>query len=217
MSGPYREAGSRPVAATPNDATPWELRTWESERSCPVCAIPLFAASKDGYRIDACGKCGGSWMAHADVRRMIDTSEKAPIELARMADSREVPRPGGTDVRTCPECKGALVSEVLGGAEIDVCDAHGTWFDRTELQQVAIALLKEYGVARRVNDAEAERKRQAAEEDWTSVSLENVAIGVATIGLGLVGAAIAAPIQFDAFGREIEIDTLGREVLKRPR
>lgn len=218
MSDPYRGPSQRsPEPAAPGDAAPWELRTWPSERACPVCSIPLFAASKDGYRIDACGKCGGSWIAHTDLRRMIDTSEKAPVELARMADGAPAStRDRTTKTRECPECRSALVTENLAGVDIDVCGDHGTWFDRHELEQVAIVLLKEYGLARRVADDDAERKRLAAEnEHWYSVDPRNVAYGVATVGLMLVGAAISAPaIQYDSLGRPIELDPLGNKVLK---
>ncbi|MFO0742500.1 MAG: zf-TFIIB domain-containing protein [Labilithrix sp.] len=218
MSDPYRGPSPRAAAETAieGDATPWELRTWPSERSCPVCAIPLFAASKDGYRLDACGKCGGAWIAHRDVRRMIDTSSKTPIDLARMADSVPAAAEAAPAARECPECRSALVTENLAGVDIDVCDQHGTWFDRHELRHVAVALVSEYGVARRVLDAEAERKRLAAENEST-VSLQNVAYGVAAVGLALVGAAIKVPIQHDAFGREVELDVLGREVVKSPK
>lgn len=209
MSDPYRDPPSRPVEVG-GDATPWQLRTWQSDRMCPVCAIPLFAASKDAYRIDACGKCGGSWMALADIKRMIDTSEKTPIDLAKMADAvTPSARPAGE--RACPECKRTLVAEPLGGVQIDVCDEHGTWFDQHELEAVARVLLKEYGLSRRVTDAyDAALKRQ--EEDWSSVSVQNVALGVATVGLALVGAAVHVPAQFDAFGHPVRIDVLGRQV-----
>lgn len=219
MGDPYRSApGSRPAGPSADaSATPWELRTWRSERACPVCAIPLFAAEKDGYRIDACGQCGGSWMMHGDVRKMIDTSNKTPIELARMADSAGVAAPASPSAaRECPECKLPLVTENLAGVDIDVCDEHGTWFDRHELEHVAVALLEEYGLARRVADAEVERKRLAAENQGT-VSLQNVAYGVAAVGLALVGAAIQVPVRLDALGREVELDAMGHEVLKRPR
>lgn len=183
-----------------------------------MCAIPLFAASKDGYRLDACGKCGGAWIAHGDVRKMIDTSSKTPIDLARMADSVPAMQPAeaAPAPRECPECRSVLVTENLAGVDIDVCNEHGTWFDRHELQHVAVALLAEYGVARRVLDAEAERKRLAAENEST-VSLQNVAYGVAAVGLALVGAAINVPIQHDALGRVVELDALGRQVVKPPR
>lgn len=220
MSDPYRGASPRPPtqAEAEGNAKPWELKTWASERACPVCAIPLFAAAKDGYRIDACGKCGGSWISLGDLRKMIDTSNKTPIELARMADSvASTASPPTPEARTCPECKAPLAVDNLAGVDIDVCGDHGTWFDARELERVSIVLLKEYGLARRITDAEAERKRLAAEnEHWYSVNPANVAYGVAALGLALVGAAVHVPPQFDAFGREVEIDVLGNKVLKRP-
>lgn len=219
MSDPYRGASPRPAnAAFESNPKPWELKTWASERACPVCSIPLFAASKDGYRIDACGKCGGSWISLGDLRNMIDTSNKTPIELARMADSVASAAPAAVAERACPECKAVLVAENLAGVDIDVCDNHGTWFDSHELERVAVALLEEYGLARRITDAEAERKRLAAEnEHWYSVNPANIAYGVAAVGLALVGAAVHVPPQFDALGREVEIDVLGNKVLKRAR
>lgn len=196
------------------NATPWELRTWQSERACPVCAIPLFAASKDDYRIDACGKCGGSWMSIAHMRKMIDTSHKTPIELARMADAAAASAPApSAGPRACPECKKVLVTENLGGVDIDVCDEHGTWFDRSELERVALVLLDNYGVARRIKDAEAARKA-LPEREWYSVDPKAVAYGVAAVGFALVGAAVGVRIETDIDGREWEIDLAGNRKLR---
>jgi Zn-finger nucleic acid-binding protein len=183
---------------TKSPARPWEVRTWTSERACPVCRVALFAAEKDAYRIDACGSCGGSWMSHAHARKMIDSADKAPVELARMTEA-VVPRAGRQGDRLCPDCGKKLQEDTIEGIVVDVCGDHGTWFDPRELEQVAVALVREYGPAAR------EAARDAAQpKDTSSVSVERVAIGVASLTLGLLGAAIGTPpIETDIFGHEV--------------
>lgn len=206
MSDPYRRPDQRASGEPPaNTAKPWELRTWTSERTCPVCGIALFAAEKDGYRIDACGACGGSWMSHVQARKMIDAGAKAPLELAHMTESI-VPRAPTTGERRCPDCGQSLQRDVVADVTVDVCDDHGTWFDPRELEQVATALIRDYGPAARqaaLNAAEAEQRRKAEE----TIDPRRIALGVASLSLGLLGAAVGQP--------ELETDILGN-VIRKP-
>jgi Zn-finger nucleic acid-binding protein len=140
-------------------------------------------------------------MAHSDARKMIDTANRAPVELAQMTD-KITPTKDASGERRCPECRQTLVRETIGNVEIDVCDDHGTWFDPRELEQVAVILLRDHGPA-------ARRAARAAEQgtEAPAVSLQNVAIGVASLTLGLIGAMAGAPgLERDVFGREIPRD-----------
>ncbi len=206
VSDPYRSPDERASAeAAANPAKPWELRTWTSDRLCPVCSVALFAAEKDGYRIDACGSCGGSWMSHAHARMMIDGGAKAPIELARMTESI-LPRAATTSERRCPDCQQPLEREVIAEVSIDVCDAHGTWFDPRELEQVATALIRDYGPAARQAAANAEEAEQRRKEEGT-IDAGRIAMGVASLSLGLIGAALGSPTE--------QTDILGNVIRRR--
>jgi hypothetical protein len=93
--GPYRAAGNRESEEPPPDAArPWALQTWTSRRACPVCGVALYAARKDGFRVDGCGSCGGVWLSHADaeVRSASGTS--------RPSSSPTSPR----ELRCLPPC-----------------------------------------------------------------------------------------------------------------
>jgi Zn-finger nucleic acid-binding protein len=205
MSDPYRKPDERAAAEAANPARPWELRTWTSERYCPVCDVALFAAEKDGYRIDACGACGGSWMSHANAKKMIDSAAKTPIELAKITESI-VPRASTENVRRCPDCRQALERDVVAEVVVDVCDEHGTWFDPRELEQVAVALIRDYGPAAKQAAIDAEDAERAAKEAGRIDPLR-VAAGVASLSLSLLGAAVGPP--------PVETDILGNVIKRR--
>jgi Zn-finger nucleic acid-binding protein len=125
------------------DFAPDVTQTWNSRLACPRCDAPLFAARRHGVRIDACGGCGGVWLSSDDAHRMLQQKTRAPAELARKAaaNARVLSVKPGTIA--CPECKTELSRTVVppSGVEIDVCAAHGTWFDRSELERVVDGLL----------------------------------------------------------------------------
>lgn len=124
------------------------MQTWASRLSCPRCRTLLFAARKEGVRVDACGGCGGVWLATADARIMLDRKSTAPAELAHVAASHArtlAVRPGPI---ACLECGEEMARSLVPDAsvEIDACAVHGTWFDRGELERVTGALLPKSAV-----------------------------------------------------------------------
>jgi Zn-finger nucleic acid-binding protein len=141
---PYRRAAGREPDEPPLDpAKPWALQTWVSERNCPRCEKALFAARKDGFRIDACGLCGGSWLATADALRMVEQRSSVPSDLARIASAQGIFPDPGPEGRPCLDCGKPLQRfRIPGGPEIDTCDRDGTWFDAHELEELARTILK---------------------------------------------------------------------------
>jgi Zn-finger nucleic acid-binding protein len=116
-----------------------------SRRVCPDCGVPLFAARKEGYRIDGCGVCGGAWLDHPSAQRAFAERSLVPASLADEAAAHAAAlgppdRPG----RDCPDCRTPLAVTRIPDARafIDVCAEHGAWFDPTELRRVTEAVVR---------------------------------------------------------------------------
>jgi Zn-finger nucleic acid-binding protein len=164
-SSPYREAGhASPAVAT---GAP-------KARPCPRCRAPLGAGGRR-----ACEGCGGAFVtedalvalvAEADAERIADD----PLAFAHAA--RDPARALDASVRylACPTC-GEIMNRTTFGARsgivVDVCAAHGTWFDRGELE-ASLSFVRQGGLekARRdraarehTPDAVAARARAEAE------------------------------------------------------
>jgi Zn-finger nucleic acid-binding protein len=140
----YRDAARRePDEPKPNADRPWEVQTWTSRLTCPRCQVTLFAARRSGIRVDACGACGGVWLATDDARRMLETRSRVAAELAGKAASRASSLAYTPGDASCPECGVTLARTVVPPAniEIDVCAKDGTWFDRGELARVLEVLM----------------------------------------------------------------------------
>jgi Zn-finger nucleic acid-binding protein len=146
---------------------------------CPRCQIQLFEGAAGGITMHACGGCGGVWLDNVSAQRL---SQALPGEAVTLAESAS--RAGRTHVDTaalipCPVCAKALsrTRVASAGVDIDVCSAHGTWFDRDELQQVATAMKK-------------------ARAGHAPVGVAGVAgVGLAAAGVGLAGVAVAQGAQ----------------------
>jgi Zn-finger nucleic acid-binding protein len=86
-----------------------------------------------------CDKCRGDFVDHASLTAHIDTERprdhQGPPSHAPRVASRE---PEVHYVR-CPECGKVMARMTFGkhsGIVVDVCRAHGTWFDGGELDAV---------------------------------------------------------------------------------
>ena len=127
----------------PDADSPWVTQTWTSRHTCPRCNQGLFAARREGIRVDACGGCGGVWLASDDAQRMLSSKSHAPSELARTAAEHARVVSIKQSAIKCLECGEELSRNVVPphNVEIDVCATHGTWFDRSELERVVDALM----------------------------------------------------------------------------
>jgi Zn-finger nucleic acid-binding protein len=70
-----------------------------------------------------CAKCWGLWVDHASVNHVAGTA----IDGATRANG---------DPMACPICRNALRAWSAKDIVIDRCDAHGVWFDRSELDHL---------------------------------------------------------------------------------
>jgi Zn-finger nucleic acid-binding protein len=102
-------------------------------------------------------------------------------ELARItheaAAHARVAAPANVQGRACPACGAALSAIPFAGVVVDSCAAHGTFFDRSEVEQVVLA-------CRKFRDAQAHEN----DPTLTGVAEDASAIVAGTAGLAAGGA-----------------------------
>ena len=108
---------------------------------CPRCTVALFEARVGDFVLDGCGVCGGIWVDNEGTRALITHAVPKAIDLADRAEHHATAH---VDVRPevpCPQCRATMqrVREPRSGVDLDLCKAHGTWFDAHELQRVSSA------------------------------------------------------------------------------
>jgi Zn-finger nucleic acid-binding protein len=120
-----------------------DLKTWETSHRCPRCFCEIYAGEKEGFRLEACGRCGGVWVSPEEAKRALVSGSHALEELAvkvLAVTSRVVLQE--VEALACPECGQAMEKSHIAGATIDVCPMHGTWFDPHELYAAMDGLRK---------------------------------------------------------------------------
>jgi Zn-finger nucleic acid-binding protein len=107
-----------------------------ASRGCPRCAAELAVRSVGGVVVAACPTAHGLFVTHATLRGVkdappavvaaIDAAPSAPLDLA-----------DDDAALVCPTCGETMARRLLGTSHevhVDVCAAHGTWFDAGELR-----------------------------------------------------------------------------------
>jgi Zn-finger nucleic acid-binding protein len=119
------------------------------EASCPRCQHGLRKGAAGRVEALACDSCGGVWLDHALALQFnqaltdkcqVDVGESARIVGELVARKAKVPGfPTSPDGLPCVVCRQPLRREHIerAGFDLDICDAHGTFFDRGELQTIA--------------------------------------------------------------------------------
>jgi Zn-finger nucleic acid-binding protein len=127
--------------------------------SCPRCHTPMTVVSVGSMTLAECGTCKGVWVdADAFDRLCSDREAQAAV---MHGNSLQTPAPSRAEkihYRPCPRC-GKMMNRVnfakYSGVVLDVCRAHGTYFDRDELHRV-VAFIQAGGLDRaRTRDREA--------------------------------------------------------------
>jgi Zn-finger nucleic acid-binding protein len=145
-------------------------QTSSSICNCPECGEPLFwiPLGEDGF--DRCEKCGGIWLKR-------DTLEKLSIDQQMRHLFLDVISPEcqkqpitieNVRYRPCPECKKLMTRSNFGrvsGVILDMCQSHGSWFDRGELHDTLTFI--------DIGGLERQRERQELDQ-WERQRMEIV-------------------------------------------
>jgi len=111
--------------------------------NCPRCGEAMDSLAVDGASLRECPCCHGLWCNTEALRTICESREKqtAVIEWAKNnhTNANEAAEPK-VKYLPCPACRQLMNRMNFAGCSgviVDVCRAHGTWFDRDELQRVA--------------------------------------------------------------------------------
>lgn len=85
-----------------------------------------------------CEKCGGVFADVAATQRIVSTMDRVLLEIGFQAGLGKERKRHEPRELTCPECLIAMQMQRIESAActVDVCPAHGTWFDTGELEDV---------------------------------------------------------------------------------
>src|SRR5262249_55237032 len=135
--GRYRStmSPSTPMYRTPDAAT------------CPACGSPLTALGT-ALPASACASCGGAWLTNeSTIHLMQGVGDAYDAQVVRtshvVAEHAPSHPPPDQPGRGCPTCASSLSPIVVCGITVDSCPAHGTWFDRDEVEKLALACKKQ--------------------------------------------------------------------------
>jgi Zn-finger nucleic acid-binding protein len=140
------------------------------ERACPRCAVPLAVRALEELSLDDCNGCGGTFVDRAALEALLTDRRGARAESVLGAydpgGDAPLPQPPGPMYVKCPDCAALMNRKMFAhGAKVivDVCRAHGTWFDPHELPRI-IRFVMSGGLARAEQAQLAEAKEQVRRE-----------------------------------------------------
>jgi Zn-finger nucleic acid-binding protein len=138
------------------------------KQDCPRCRKPLEMVMLGQTEVCECPGCQGIWADKEIVEQVCADRDKQTLVLGTAS---ALPPAAGTSLEKeirylpCPICK-MLMHRVnfarCSAVIVDVCKAHGTWFDRDELRRV-VEFLRAGGLeiahAREIAELEERRRR----------------------------------------------------------
>ncbi len=133
--------------------------------------------------LDECPACGGAWLDTAAVERIIkerrQASASAIMGIVAPHTAAAVPASGGRLYVKCPDCEQVMNRVNFGrrsGVIVDVCRAHGTWFDADELPRVVDFVMS--GGLEESERRQMEELREEVRRERSRAEAERVAAGM---------------------------------------
>ena len=150
-----------------------EVQAWlqaEAERTghtCPRCpGEELFGHQIDGFLLQECARCCGTFIDAATFDRLIEARRKSPATqaLGIRRNAGQTLRLDSSDLYVkCPMCLTVMNRSNFArssGIVVHVCLRHGTWFDVDELPRV-VAFVQNGGMDQAEQRESEERRQQA--------------------------------------------------------
>jgi Zn-finger nucleic acid-binding protein len=155
-------------APAPLPAAPAGVEECDSQLDCPRCATRLFGFRGEGWRLEGCTVCGGVWAANADAVSLLSRLPAAALDVAGRLSDGAVGVTRTDQAWPCPECRSPMrkAHARTTVAWVDLCEHHGTWFERYELQAVLHAAAEhrmQQLMARQQDSTERRKARELAQ------------------------------------------------------
>jgi Zn-finger nucleic acid-binding protein len=108
---------------------------------CPACAKALASAKVGDVEVGECLACGGLWLDRVVFEQLGTSRERQGAVLGALPAPEKPPvaKLEPVQYRPCPACHQRMNRVNYArrsGVVLDVCKAHGIWFDRDELRRV---------------------------------------------------------------------------------
>jgi len=164
----------------------------DTERICPVCAIPLKTIDlgvEGKFFIERCEKCLGLFFDPGELEALLEQSVRNVFEinrsrLALFNLTGQTPSRVATYIK-CPTCAKMMNRINFGarsGVVIDRCKEHGVWLDAGELRQLSEwvkaggGLLDKERAEERKREAiiHEERRRQSRTQGGTTADYNDI-------------------------------------------
>lgn len=131
---------------------------------CPACAKPLGATRVGELEVQECLACGGLWLDRMIFEQLGASRERQGALLGALPAPSAPPvvKLEAVHYRPCPACQQRMNRTNYAkrsGVVLDVCKAHGIWFDKDELRRV-LAFVSEGGLDR-ARELELEELKEA--------------------------------------------------------
>ncbi|MFO0659364.1 MAG: zf-TFIIB domain-containing protein [Polyangiaceae bacterium] len=182
----------------PNWAIAQMPGTAQGPMPCPRCQTALFEGRRGNVVLHGCGNCGGVFADNSHTQRVIARFDGDAVGLAQQASAaaRTVVRP--TTPGCCPVCSGMMrfVNVDPYDLQLDICDAHGTWFDRDELQRLTWIYHQSQGASQPGGYPTAPANEEVYYEDSSSSTVGDAVASFA----GAAVATVAVEAVFDIVG-----------------
>jgi len=174
---------------------------------CPRCRVEMNAVVVGNTNLRECPRCEGIWVDAASLEQICQDREKQAAVLGMAAP---LPEPADGDIERniryipCPVCN-KLMNRVnfahCSHVVVDVCNPHGTWFDKDELRRI-VEFIRGGGLeearAREVEELEARRRQLKSDQiagAW-DLSRDPSSAKYTDWGLGISSAAEFLKILF---------------------
>lgn len=177
-------------------ATRWHSEN--SRRPCPICRISMLQGELRGIPLHECGKCFGLWLDTSTFEHICRDAEEQATVLGAPQSMGAPVSIGPIRYVRCPHCQD-LMHRVnfarCSGVIVDVCRAHGTWFDANELHHI-VQFIRGGGMTRsrekeKADLADARRRLKEARSSSGSTPAETPFSGAGDFGL-LAGVVTAS-------------------------
>lgn len=153
---------------------------------CPRCKVRLDLLQIAEISVRECARCDGLWADVGTFERLCAEREERSAVLGFIG-SREPKAPPAAKISyvPCPDC-GQLMNRSnfarASGVIIDICKAHGVWFDAGELPRI-IEFIQKGGMdaARQKEKFEIEEQRKRLREEQRKYGLEDPKTGLGAI------------------------------------
>jgi len=139
-----------------------------THQRCPRCRVDMSAVVIGNTNLRECPRCEGIWADAASLEQICQDREK---QAAVLGVAAPLPAPADGDIEQniryvpCPVCS-KLMNRVnfahCSHVVVDVCNPHGTWFDKDELRRI-VEFIRAGGLeaarAREIDELETRRRQ----------------------------------------------------------